>query len=318
MNEETSRGRDATRPAEITASGWLDIAARIWNELGADNVSLAAAGVGLFAFLAAFPALAVIVALYGVFASPMDVVGHLELLSGVMPREALEIFRSRLTEIARQQGQGLGLGIAIGLLIALWSARQGMSAVMQACNVAYDENEKRGYIRQVGISLALTAGAIVYFILGLGLVVALPFVIELVIRNDMLASLLNVLRWPLLWLLIVLALAIIYRFAPSRSSPKWRWVTWGSAIAATLWVLGSIGFAFYVRNFGSYGETYGALGGVVVLLLWVYLSGYAVILGAEINAEIEHQTRIDSTTGPEKPMGERNAYVADHLGRSRN
>jgi membrane protein len=198
--------------------------------------------------------------------------------------------------------------------IALWSARKGMAAVISACNVAYGEAEKRGLFRQMLISLAFTGGAIVYFIVTSLIGAGLPLVLEGRFHNGLIAILLELVRWPILWLFIVVALAAIDRYAPSRRRAKWRWATWGSAIAATPWVAGGVLFEVYVRTFGNYGETYGALGGVVVLLLWLYLSGFVVILGAEINSELEHQTARDSTIGPPKPMGQRGAFVVDTLG----
>lgn len=314
---DVARGRHADRPRDIPRSGWFDIAARVKNELREDNLSLIAAGVGLFALLAAFPALAAMVAIYGIFASPSDVAGHLQQLGGIVPADALDIFRTQLTDLAQRGNQALGVGVAVSLLIALWSARKGMVAIMQSCNVAYDEEERRGPVVLALVSIGFTLFAIVYVLVMLSVGVALPFVFQAVFQNETIADTLSLLRWPLLWFLLVLALAVVYRYAPSRSRARWRWVTWGSAIAATLWVVGSIAFAIYVRNFAAYGETYGALGGVVVLLLWLYISAYVVLLGAEINAEIEHQTERDSTTGRERPMGSRGAYVADTVGAAR-
>jgi membrane protein len=192
-----------------------------------------------------------------------------------------------------------------------------MAAIMSAANAAYGETERRTFFRRIALSVVFTLGAIVYFVVTLAIGAALPFVLDALLPGEGISEALSILRWPLLWLFVVLALAVIYRFAPARAPAKWRWVSWGAAIAATLWVVGGVAFEIYLRYFASYGETYGALGGVVVLLLWLYLSGFTVILGAEINAELEHQTRRDSTTGPARPMGSRGAYVADTLGRSR-
>ncbi len=312
------RGRDATRPGEIPRAGLLDVAARIRDQLGRDNVSLLAAGVGLFSLLAAFPALAAMVSIYGLFSSPGDIARQLQTLQGVIPGEALDVFSSQLQAMAGDAPSStVGVGVVVTLLIALWSARKGMVAVMSACNVAYGEIEHRGLVRQAVVSLSFTVGAVVYFIVTLGIGGALPFVLKALLGDGRLAGFLSLLRWPLLWLFIVVGLAVIYRVAPARAPAKWRWVSWGAVIAASLWVVGGILFELYVRNLGNFGKTYGALGSVVVLLLWLYLSGFIVILGAEINAELEHQTRRDTTVGPEAPMGQRGAYVADTLGRLR-
>ena len=311
------RGRDAMRPGEIPARGWVDVAVRVRTALGAHRVSLLAAGVALFGLLAAFPALAAIVSIYGLFASPADVAGHLQSLSGVIPADALEIVRNQLSDVASQQSTALGFGVALSLLVALWSTRKGIVALMMACNAAYGETERRGFFTKIGVSMGLTFGAIVYFIVALTIGAAVPLAAEALFQNDILVSLANAVRWVLLWLFVVFGLAVIYRYAPSRTRARWRWVSWGSAMAATLWIAGSLLFELYVRNFGSYGETYGALAGAVVLLLWLYLSAFFVILGAEINAELEHQTERDSTIGPEAPLGERGAYVADTVGEAR-
>jgi membrane protein len=316
--EPGDRGRDAATPAEIPRAGLLDVAARVWKQLGTDNVSLLAAGVGLFALLAAFPALAAVVSIYGLFSAPEDIARQLATLQGLVPQEALRVFTTQLQAMAHDApARTVGIGVIVTLVIALWSARKGVVAIMSACNVAYGESERRSWLRQTAVSLLFTFGAVVYFIITLGVGAALPFVLKALFGAGALTEFLSLLRWPLLWAFVVLALAVTYRFAPARTPARWRWVSWGALIAASLWVVGGILFEVYLRNLGNFGNTYGALGGVIVLLLWLYLTGYIVILGAEINAELEHQTRRDTTVGPEAPMGRRGAYVADTLGRSR-
>ena len=314
MARDTSRGRDAERPSQIDRAGWWDVLVRVKNEIGQDNASLIAAGLALYALLAVFPALTAAVSLYGLLASPEQVASQFQGIAGILPQQASEILGGAMRDIAGRQDGALGAGVAVGVLIALWSARKGMVALMQATNIAYDEEENRGFFRQVLVSLAFTVGAVVAFLVVLALAVALPLALQGLGLPQILQVALGALRWVVLWFLVVLGLSVVYRFAPDRSEPKWRWVTWGSALAATLWIVGSVLFAFYVRNFGSYGATYGALGGIVVLLMWFYLSGFIVILGAEVNAEMEHQTERDSTTGRPRPMGERGAHVADTLG----
>ena len=311
---EASRGRDAERPSQIGRRGWWDVLVRVKEEMGEDNASLIAAGLALYALLAVFPGLTAAVSLYGLLASPDQVASQFQSIAGILPQQAAEILRGAMQGVASKQGGTLGFGVAAGILIALWSARKGMVALMQATNIAYDENESRGFFRQILVSLAFTLGAILGFLLVLMLAVAVPVALQQLGLPQILEVVLAVVRWAILWFLVVLGLAVVYRFAPDRNEPKWRWVTWGSAIAATLWIAGSILFALYVRNFGSYGATYGALGGVVILLMWFYLSGFIVILGAEINAEMEHQTGRDTTRGRPEPMGERGAHVADTLG----
>ena len=316
-DQDSSRGRDARAPGDIPARGWRDVLLRVREETTKDNASLIAAGLALYALLAIFPALAAAVSLYGLFASPDQIAQQVESLSGVLPQQAADILRTALQNLAGQQGQALGIGAIIGFLLALWSARKGVVALMTATNIAYDEEEERGFFRQLFVSLAFTLGGVVAFVLVVALAVGLPVVLRALAVPGIVETLLSLARWIVLWFLVVLALAVVYRFAPDRDRPQWRWVSWGSAVAATLWLIGSLGFSLYVRNFGSYGETYGALGGVVVMLLWFYLSAYVVILGAEINAEMEHQTKRDTTSGEERPLGERGAHVADTIGRSK-
>lgn len=311
------RGRDASRPAEIPATGWLDILWRVRRELARDNMSLIAAGLALYGLLAAFPALVAGISLYGLFSTPREVLDTADALFGLMPAEGALLFREQMEALAERDEQELSAGALLGVLVALWSARKGMNALISATNVAYEETETRGFLRRLATSLLFTIGAVLAFVFVVLVLVAAPFGILAANAGPIAEIVLLGARWILLWLFIVLALAVVYRFAPHRANARWRWVTWGSAVAATLWIAGSGLFALYVRNFGSYGETYGAVGGVVVLLLWFFLSAYVILFGAELNAELEHQTARDTTTGPPKPLGERGAYVADTVGRTR-
>lgn len=312
------RGRDARSPKQIPKRGWWDIAMRVKDELAKDNVSLIAAGLSLYALLAVFPALGAAVSIYGLFASPEQITAQMQMFGDVLPADATRILEGQLTKLAANDQGALSFGLALGILLALWSARKGIVALMTATNVAYDEEESRGFIKQILVSLAFTIGAVLGFIAVLLLGVAVPFVLEALPLGPATEVAILALRWALLWGIAVTGLAIVYRFAPDRSEPKWRWVTPGSAISATLWLLGSVAFALYVRNSGTYGETYGALGGVVVMLMWFYLSGYIIVLGAEINCEIERQTADDTTTGAREPMGQRGAHAADTVGPSRD
>ncbi|MET0660091.1 MAG: YihY/virulence factor BrkB family protein, partial [Steroidobacteraceae bacterium] len=305
---ERDRGRDARTPREIPGKGWLDILLRVKTELAQDNVSLIASGLALYALLAAFPALAAAVSIYGLFASPGDVAQQMQQFGGFLPAEGQQILQRQLQQLSAHNDNTLGFGLALGIIVALWSARKGMVALMTAMNVAYAEREERGFFRQILISFAFTFGAVVGFLVVLLIGVAVPLVLEALPLGPATEVAILVGRWVVLWLIAVLGLAIVYRYAPDREEPRWRWVTWGSAIAATLWLIGSVLFALYVRYSGSYGETYGALGGVVILLMWFYLSGYIIILGAEVNSEIERQTQRDTTTGEPRPMGQRGAY----------
>jgi membrane protein len=313
---QPGRGRDASTPGEIPQAGWRDIFLRVWQKIGHDNASLVAAGIALNSLLAVFPALAVAVSIYGLFASPAGVATDLKPFFDILPVSAAQLLQDQLQSLIRPTHVKLGVGAILSALLAFWSARQGIVALMTATNIAYYERERRGFLRQTAISLLFTVGAVVAFLVMLVLGVAVPLVIQVLPLGPAAAAAILAFRWVLLWLFTVAALAVVYRYAPDRETAQWRWVTLGSALAATLWLLGSVLFELYVQNFSSYGITYGALGGVIVLTMWFYLGGFAVVLGAEVNAEMEHQTAVDTTDGPPEPMGQRGAYVADTLGRT--
>ena len=213
-------------------------------------------------------------------------------------------------------GGGLGLAAAGGILLALYSASKGTKALIEGLNIIYDEEEKRGFIKLNFMALAFTLGVIVAMIVALGLIVVVPIVLRFVGLGPIVDALVSILRWPILFAGALVVLAALYRFAPSRAAARWRWVTWGAAIATVIWVLGSIAFSIYVRNFGSYNETYGSIGAVIILLMWLWLSTFVVLLGAEVNSEMEHQTERDSTTGAPEPRGRRGARVADEVAES--
>jgi membrane protein len=312
----TNRGRTAEQPQQIPASGWWDIIVRVKSDLSRDNVSLVAGGLAMYALLSLFPALAATVSFYGLLFTPADVIKHMNALSGLVPPGVRDMFNSGLQDVARRQTGTLTVAAMLAVLVALASARSGMASLMQATNIAYQEREKRGFFERMTISVVFTLAAILSFIVMLLLAVAVPMVIKAFISSSWVESVVATLRWALLWAFAVLGLAVTYRFAPARELARWRWVTWGSVVAATLWVTGSLVFAFYLRTFGSYARMYGALGGVVVLLMCFYLSSFFVVLGAEINAEMERQTQQDTTEGAEVPMGQRGAQAADSVGPS--
>jgi membrane protein len=311
---EHDRGRSAQHPKEIPAQGWRDIFARVRAEIGSDHVTLVSAGLAMYALLAVFPALTASIAIYGIFASPADVIQHMQFFNGILPPGTWDLFKRQLQSLSSQAQGSLSVTAGAGILVALWGARAGMSALMVATNIAYAEAEKRGFIKQTLLSLAFTLGAIVAFFLVLAIGVVLPVTLSLLGTSEWVQWLVAALRWLALWTAAALGLAVLYRYAPSRRPARWHWVLWGSAIGSALWIIVSVGFAFYVRTFATYGKTYGALGGVIVLLMWFYLSSLTVVIGAEINAEMERQTKRDTTEGAEKPLGKRGAFAADTVG----
>jgi membrane protein len=310
------RGRSAGRPWDIPFKGWRDIAHRVWADLQQHNMSFVAAGVAFFVLLALFPALGAVVGIYGLVADPADVAGEAGFLRTVLPPDAASILTSQLNQIASHAANTLSLGVVIGLLIAIWSTSRGISSIITALDIVYNQQEHRSFVRLTLLSLELTLGAILFAVVALGLIVGLPAVFNLFGLGGLIKALLNLLAWPLLGFLFILGLAVIYHYGPCRDEPQWEWVTPGAVLATTLWLIGSGLFSFYVANFGSYNETYGSVGAAVILLTWVYLTSYVVLLGAEVNAEMEHQTQRDTTVGEPEPMGERGAYVADTLGPS--
>jgi membrane protein len=311
---EPGRGREATTPTEIPVRGWKDILWRVYEEFGQDRVMSVAAGVTYYALLALFPAIAALVSIYGLFADPATIQEHLNALSGVLPSGALDVIREQVTRIASKGEGTLGISFVVGLLISLWSANAGMKAIFDALNIVYDEEERRGIVALNLQSLGFTLGAIAFMLLALAGIVILPIVLDFVGLGAALEWLLTIARWPLLLTVIVLGLAVLYRYGPSRDRAEWTWVTPGSLIAAIVWVIVSMLFSFYVANFGSYNETYGSLGAIIGFMTWIWISSVVVLVGAEINAEVEHQTAHDTTEGPEQPMGARGAQMADTVG----
>jgi membrane protein len=316
---EAGRGREAGRPTEIPARGWKDILWRVYEEFGQDRVMAVAAGVTYYALLALFPAIAALVSIYGLFADPATIQQHLDALAGVLPGGALETIGEQVKRISAQGGGALGVGFIVGLAVSLWSANAGMKAVFDALNIVYDENEKRSFVALNVQSLAFTFGAIAFVLLALAGIVVLPIVLDFIGGGtESLAWLISLARWPVLLAVVVLGLALLFRYGPSRDTAEWKWVTPGGLVAAVLWLAVSVLFSWYVANFGSYNETYGSLGAVIGFMTWIWLSTIVVLLGAEINAEIEHQTAKDTTRGPPQPLGSRGATMADTVGEAKS
>jgi membrane protein len=313
---DPKRGRFAGRPSAIPIRGWRDIAIRAKREVKQDYVSLLAAGVAFFALLALVPTLVTLVSLYGLVSDPADIQRNVEDVLAAAPREVRDLVQSQLSSIVDSSPQGLRFGAIAGLVVALWSASSGMKHLIAAVNRAYDEEETRGFIRVRGLSLILTIGAALALLVALYALVIAPNSLSDEGSSNVLRMTLLVIRWPLLAIGAMVGLAIIYRYAPDRDEPRWRWVSPGAVIATLVWLAASVGFTIYSANFGRYNETYGALGAIVVVMLWLFISTFATIAGAELNAELERQTALDTTTGRPEPMGEREAYAADTLGES--
>lgn len=315
------RGRRASTPSEIPARGWKDVLLRVYENLDEHRVIAIAAGVTFYVILAIVPAIAAFVALYGLFADPNTIGRHLNALSDIMPGGALDIVGEQMGRIAAQGNRTLGFAFVIGLAVSLWSANSGMKALFDALNVVYGEREKRGFIRLNAISLTFTLGALAIILLAIVAVVVLPVALNYFGNYLGIAAatawLLTVARWPLLLVAVSLAIAVIYRYGPSREQAQWHWISWGSAFAAIAWLAASFLFSWYAENFANYNKTYGSLGAAIGFMTWIWMSTIVVLIGAELNAETEHQTVRDTTTGAAKPMGARGARMADTVGAAR-
>lgn len=304
------RGGDAGRPRGRPARGLRGTLLRVKEESAQDNLSIVAAGVAFYALLAIFPGLAALVSVYGLVADPAAIHDQISGLQVVLPGEVYGFFARRFQELAGEPGGALGIGVATGLLLALWSTGKGMKALIIAFNIAYDEREERGFFRRNALVLLLTVGAILFILVTLGLIAVLPALLGYLGLPQRVEAVLQWGRWPLLAFLVMLGLAMLYRYAPDRTNPRWRWVTWGSAVATVLWLAGSALFSLYVSHFGSYNKTYGSLATVVILLMWFYLTAYAILLGAEFDSEIERRETEGTSRGRREAKGERSARAA--------
>lgn len=314
LAQQHGRGREADRPGEIPAKGWRDVARRVVREVKADNLPLLSAGVAFYALLALFPALVAVVSIYGLVADPSEVGRQLESLTRTLPADAADLLLKQVRTIAGTSDGKLGVSAATGIVTALWSASSGMKWLLTALSLVYDEPEDRKFVKLRGTALILTIGAIAGFVISLGLIAATPALARLVGLGSTGKIVATVLRWPLLAVLVVGGLTVIYKYGPNRDTAKWRWVSWGSGIAAVIWLVASAGFALYAAVAGDFQGSYGSVGGVVVMMLWLFLTVFSVLLGAEINAEMEHQTARDTTTGQNRPLGSRGATMADEVG----
>jgi membrane protein len=311
---EKGRGRQARAPLQIPWRGWKDIVVRTYHEIQEDRLLALAAGVVFYSLLALFPALAAGVSVYALFADAATISKHLSIAAGVIPAGTLDLLGGEISRFAAKSDGRLTFGFLVGLAIALWSANAGMKAIFDALNIIYDEEEKRGLIWLNLVSLFFTICAIAAAGLAVAVVVVFPLILAAFGLHSIDAPLIAYLRWPVMFVLIIFGLAVLYRYGPSRRLAKWRWLNVGSVFAALAWLAVSSLFSWYLGNFANYNATYGALGAVVGLMMWMWLSAIVVLVGAELNSEIEHQTARDSTVGPEKPLGARGAVMADTVG----
>ncbi|MDO8380447.1 YihY/virulence factor BrkB family protein [Phenylobacterium sp.] len=310
---EPGRGRLADAPHRIPMRGWKDVLWRTYREVTCDRLSAVAGGVTFYTLLALFPAIGVFVSLYGLFNDVTAVQAQLVQFAAVIPSSVIDIVGDQMLRLATRPHASLSAAFVLSLLLSIWSANAAMKALFDGLNIAYDEAEKRSYLFRTAMTYAFTLGLLVFLTLVSAILVAVP----LYLRDAGFADF--ALVWvPMRWLVILglaaTAFAMVYRYGPSRAQARWRWVSPGGVFAALLWLGGSLGFSWYVNNVAHFDATYGSLGAVIGFMMWIWFSVMVVLIGAELNAEIEHQTALDSTTGAPQPMGERGAAMADTVG----
>jgi membrane protein len=313
-SQEHGRGRSARHPLQIPWRGWMDILWRTFNEMQSDRLLSIAGGVAFFVLLAIFPGITALVSAYGLFFNASTITSHLSLLNDVVPANVLGIVTEQANRIAANSGRALSIGFVVGMLVSLWSAMSGVKAMIDALNVIYEQQEGRSFIKLNFEALIFTLAGFAAFLLTIAAVIVLPLLLSPIGFGSATETLTRILRWPVLLLVLLIGLAVLYRYGPYRRAARWQWVSVGSVFAAVTWIVASYLFSWYLASFSNYNATYGSLGAVVGVMIWLWISTIVVLLGAELNAEIEHQTARDTTVGGEKPLGARGAVMADTVG----
>jgi len=315
-NPADGHGRTADSPAEMPAQGWKDILWRTYQQINEDRLLAISAGVVFYALLALFPGITALVSSYALFADASTVNDHLAMLSGILPSGTFSVIQDQVGRVLAKGEVKLGTAFLFSFALALWSANGGTKAILDALNVVYGEKEKRGFFKLNAISLAFTLGGLAVILVAIGLVVATPIILATFGLGSLTEILLKYARWPALAALVLLGLALLYRYGPSRRTPKWKWISVGSAFATVTWLIGSGLLSYYLSNYGNYDATYGSLGAAIGLMVWMWMSTIVILFGAELNSEIEHQTAKDTTEGSDKPIGARGAKMADSVGKA--
>lgn len=313
-----NRGYRAEKPGEIPKKGWKNIGKRILSQLQEDHVQIVSAGVAFYFFLSLFPMIVAAISVYGLVLNPSQIQQHITELSGVLPSEAYQIIQGIMEPMLDKPSETFGWGFALSILISLWSANKGTRALFEGINIAYNEKDDRNFFKKTGLTLLFTLGGILIGLISILIVILFPAFVQWFGFSSFIESLLSLGRWVLLGALIVFSISLLYKFAPHRDNPQFKWVSWGAIAGTFLWIAGSLLFSWYVQNIGSFDEMYGSFAAVIILLMWLFLTSFIVLLGAEINSEMEHQTAWDTTVGEKKPMGHREAYHADHVARGEN
>ncbi|KAA0009676.1 YihY/virulence factor BrkB family protein [Billgrantia pellis] len=287
-------------------------------EVSEDRVGMLAAAIAFYALLSLFPAIGAVISLWALALDPQEMARQIGELSRFVPPGGARLVNEQAREVGENTDKGLSLTALVSLVVAMFLASKGVRGLMVGLNVVYGEGEKRGLLKRMLVVAALTLGLVVMSLVATSFVALFPLAVEWLMLDPGLVTLITWLRWPALLLMMMFVIAVLYRFGPYRRAPRWQWVSVGTVIATLLWLVGSAGLSLYVSQFARMDELYGSLGAVVVLMLWFWLSSFVVLLGAEINAEMERQTQRDTTIGEDRPMGEREAYAADTLGPRRH
>jgi membrane protein len=307
-------GRLASNPGQVPLAGWKDILLRTYEQINEDRLLATAAGVVFYGLLAIFPAITALVSSYGLFADPSTISGNLQNLAVLLPEGSFTIVQDQVGRVLAKQSTTLGMTFIFGLLVAIWSANAGMKAILDALNVVYEEKEKRSFLKLNLVSLVFTLASLVSVLFMIGAVVAVPLLLNQLGLAQRAELVIQYGRWPALLLFVLSGLAVLYRYGPSRATPRWQWLSVGAVVAAVLWLTGSALLSWYLSNYANYTATYGSLGAAIGLMTWMWMSAIIVLCGAELNSEIEHQTMVDSTVGRQKPLGARGAKMADTVG----
>ena len=316
--DDAERGRHAASPFEMTWLGWKDILTRTWNQTMDNRLLSIAAGVAFFTLLAIVPGLSVLISVYGLFSDPSVIARELAPVTAILPEAVQRLLEEQATRLAAESTGKLSLNLVVGLIITGWSANAAVKAIFDALNVIYNERESRSFLHFNGISMLVTISALFLLIGALVIIAVIPALLTLLPFANQLELLLGALRWPLFFLIAVIAIALLYWIGPSRRAARFVWVLPGAFIAALLWVGASGLFSWYVTTLGNYIATYGSLAAVIVFMTWLWLSASIILIGAGLNAELEHQTAHDTTHGPAKPLGERGAAMANRVGPAMN
>lgn len=306
------RGEEAQWPHHIPFKGWIDIGKRVWHEMKVDHVQIVSAGVAFYFFLSIFPTIVAAISIYSLVLEPSQIQEQISRLNLILPEKAFGMISDILNPVIQQTRKEIGWGLFVSILISIWSANKGTNALFQGVNIAYDEIESRNIFKKNLITLLFTLCGLVLGLISLLIVIFFPLLIDKLGFTTEIEDVLTWFRWVILGVILISTLSMVYKIAPNRRSPRFRWVSWGAFLGTILWLAGSMAFSWYVSNFGSYDDLYGSFAAVAILMLWLFLTAFIVLMGAEINSEMEHQTRYDTTIGAEKPMGERNAWHADH------